>query len=310
MKMRPVAATLMCLCCALAAIQAGAVTNDEWLALARAASNNADQSALAKLQQSAQTGDSAAEDYLGEYYQWAGNYAQADYWFQQSAVQGFANGENDLANNYQNGYGLPQDYGQSAQWYEKAAQQGNADAESNLGAAYYEGEGVQQSDTSAAYWLQKAAGGGSADGEFNLGNLYYDGRGEPKSYEWAAYWWQKARAQGSADAEQSLRGGAQFGPRLIVTNDSGQNITGVYFCAADNTGCVPNNNLLIEGGESSFIPPGVQDTMALTLPAMDYSSEEGLYYVVIETSDASYNYFHPFKNVVLNAYKESTFTYR
>lgn len=230
-------------------------------------------------------------------------------WYQKSAQQGYAVAQNDLGNSYESGNGVVQNPITANSWYYKAALQGNSYAENNLGIAYYNGDGVEQNYKYAIYWLQKAADQGEVDAEYNLGNAYYSGNGEPKKYEWAAYWWQKAAQQGSTEGEFALRNTNQFGPRLVITNSSNQTITGVFLCTWDG-GCT-NNNQLVEGdGESDMIPPGVYDTMAIAMPPLDYSSEAGTYYITIETPGTAVNHFYYFKNVVLNAYKVSTFTFR
>ena len=298
------------LCFCLTAMKATAITGDEAETLVDAASNKGDQAALARLQQAAESGDVAAEYGMGDYYQNQSDGAQACAWYWKAAKQGYGNAENDVGNCYENGTGVAKDPGQAVWWYSQAAQQGNAAAESNLGAAYTNGDGVQEDYPTGVSWLQKSAKQDFPDAENSLGNLYYNGSGVEKSYEWAAYWWKKASDQGSTDAVVSLTGAAQFGPRLFLINHSTENITGLYFCRADGSDCIANNNLLTQGdGEYSYLSPGAQDWIYVSLPPMDYATEQGAYYVVIETSDISHNYFHFYKNVVLNAYQRSTFTY-
>jgi TPR repeat protein len=294
----------------LAAAQAWAMTGEEADALVDAATNKGDQSALARLQQAAQSGDPAAETGMGNYAQNQSDGVQACAWYWKAARQGHPNAQNDVGNCYENGIGVAKDPAQAVWWYSQAAQQGNLPAESNLGAAYTNGDGVARDYAAAFTWLQKAAKQGFPDAENNLGNLYYNGEGVERSYEWAAYWWQKATDQGSTDAVLSLTGSDQFGPRLFLINHSNQTITGLYFCPADGTNCSAINNLLIQGdGESSDLAPGAQDWIYITMSPMNYATQQGAYYVVIETSDISKNYFHFYRNIVLNAYQRSTFTF-
>lgn len=298
----------LCLC--LTAIDARAITPAEADDLVDAASNKGDQAALARLQQAAQSGDPAAESGMGDYDQSQNDGVQACAWYWKAAKQGYGNAENNVGNCYENGIGVARDPAQAVWWYSQAAQQGNSAAESNLGAAYTDGNGVERNYPAAAAWLQKAANQDFPDAEYNLGNLYYNGYGVEKSYEWAAYWWKKATDQGSVDGVLALTGTNQFGPRLLLINHSSQDITGLYFCMADNTPCNPQNNLLTQGdGEWAYLAAGAQAWITVTFSPMNYATQAGGYYVVIETSDQTHNYFHYYRNIVLNAYQRSTFTF-
>ena len=52
-------------------------------------------------------------------------------WFRQSAEQGFAKAQYNLAYMYGNGYGIPQDYVFAHMWFNIAASNGNEDASGN-----------------------------------------------------------------------------------------------------------------------------------------------------------------------------------
>ena len=52
---------------------------------------------------------------------------------------------------------MPQDYAQARQWYEKAAAQGHALAQNNLAELYYAGLGVPQDYVRAYLWVSLAA---------------------------------------------------------------------------------------------------------------------------------------------------------
>lgn len=299
-------------CCAICIpLRAAALSLDEAETLARAAYKG-DQSAMNQLAQAAQATDPAAETGMGEFYEFSQDYAQAVPWYQSAAQAGYAPGEYRLGACYFNGYGLPQDFGQAAQWYAKAAQQGFTQAQNDLGYCYEYGAGVQLSYADAVYWFQKSADTGDSTGEYDLGVMYYNGWGEQKSYLWAAYWEQKAAAQGNSMAESGLRSAMQFDPMLIVVNQSNQPIVGVYLCPADGSECNPSYNLLtIDGtGGDTAIHPGVQDTITAHLTPADYSSDDGHYFLAIETSDGTSNSLQYFKDDVLSAYQQSTFTYR
>jgi hypothetical protein len=58
---------------------------------------------------------------------------------------------------YQKGLGVKKSSAQALYWFQKSAQQGFADAEHRLGLMYYHGDGVTKNLTLARQWLSKAA---------------------------------------------------------------------------------------------------------------------------------------------------------
>jgi TPR repeat protein len=84
------------------------------------------------------------------------------------AELGDAEAQNNLANCYDLGHGVPQDDKQAVKWYTKAAEQGHAGAQRGLANCYRHGRGVLQDYKQAANWFTKAAEQGVAEAQNNL----------------------------------------------------------------------------------------------------------------------------------------------
>ena len=77
---------------------------------------------------------------------------------------------------------------EAVNWYRKAADSGNALAENNLADLYLRGEGVPQDDATAFRLFQQAAAQGQTSARIKLGYMYSAGRGTAKdpvtAYSW------------------------------------------------------------------------------------------------------------------------------
>jgi TPR repeat protein len=118
--------------------------------------------ALQYFQAAARGGDARAQNMLGNMYGSGQgvqrNFAQAAYWYGQSAAQGNRWGEYSLGLIYMQGLGgLPNDQARAARLFQASAEQGLVAAEGELGLAYEFGQGVPRSRQMALYWLDKAA---------------------------------------------------------------------------------------------------------------------------------------------------------
>ncbi len=82
-------------------------------------------------------------------------------WYAQSALAGYAQGQNNLGACFQHGIGCRQSYGRALPWYRRAAAQGLGIASSNLGHLYLHGQGVAPSRSEALAWFQKALAQGN-----------------------------------------------------------------------------------------------------------------------------------------------------
>jgi hypothetical protein len=86
-----------------------------------------------------------------------GDYAAELAILRPNADRGLPWAENNLANLYDAGTGVPKDYEKAVFWYRKAADQRDPGAETNLGIMYHQGHGVPQDDLLAEKWIRKAA---------------------------------------------------------------------------------------------------------------------------------------------------------
>jgi TPR repeat protein len=157
----------------LVPLTAIAMTGQEALQLGKKAFHG-DSAALDKLKESAESGSSNAQCWLGNYYFLVKHdFSKSTFWLQKAADHGNAIAETSLGFSYYRGLGVPQNYAKADYWYLKAADQGYAEAENNLGNSYHNGQGIPQNYAKANYWFQKAADQGNAMAENNLGFSYY-----------------------------------------------------------------------------------------------------------------------------------------
>lgn len=133
----------------------------------------------------------------------AGQNDQAFEDYQQSAEQGNAEGEGQLAIQYFN-RGTDADYAKAYEWGSKSAAQGNLTGEYILGECYAGGHGVPLDDAKAVIWLQKSADQGYFQAEFEIGWRCQEGTGMPKDLAKAKYWYQLSANQGFAHAQLCL----------------------------------------------------------------------------------------------------------
>jgi TPR repeat protein len=122
------------------------------------------------------------------------------------AEAGSAKAQNDLAQIYNFGEGVPRDDEEAVRWYRKAAEQGNANAQNRLGLMYDIGMGVPKNQSEAVKWFRKAAEQGYASAQDSLGQMFEDSgdlRGM-RDYAEAVKWYRKAAEQGYAYAQSHL----------------------------------------------------------------------------------------------------------
>ena len=104
-------------------------------------------------------------------------YNSADYetalakW-QLPAESGDANSQFGLGQMYGNGFGVMMDDEQALKWYGLAAEQGHAQAQCNLAVMYQNGWGVEQSDSEAARLFTSAAEQGVTEAQVAIGRMY------------------------------------------------------------------------------------------------------------------------------------------
>jgi TPR repeat protein len=132
------------------------------------------------------------------------NASEAAKWCLKAAEQGLPLAQQDIAQDYEIGYGVPKDFKEAAKWYRKAAENTNEElrmpglpssseiAQWKLGELYLSGEGVAQDRAEAVKWFRKAAERGYLNAEEDLALAYYNGRGVNQDYSEAAKWFRKA----------------------------------------------------------------------------------------------------------------------
>lgn len=94
------------------------------------------------------------------------------YQYKKAAEAGHPVAQNNFADFYRAGRGLPQDGALARQWFRWAAEQGYAKAQNNLAVLYQTGVGGEKDEKAAQGWYEKAAGQGFALAQSNLGTLY------------------------------------------------------------------------------------------------------------------------------------------
>ncbi|WP_455208630.1 tetratricopeptide repeat protein [Kaarinaea lacus] len=129
---------------------------------------------LSRLEQQAETGDSAAQYTLGiNYLHGQDGYKQdiekARHWLTKAAENNFTQAQIDLGNLYYHGIQIERDYGKSAHWFEQAANSGDAEAQYLLARLFQKGLGVTKDNSLAVMWYRKAANQGHREARKRLG---------------------------------------------------------------------------------------------------------------------------------------------
>ena len=99
------------------------------------------------------------------------------------ADAGNAAAQNRLGEMYEFGYGLKRSPAMALDWYMKAAGQNYVAAQHNIGRCYNFGTGVAQNFAEAEKWYRKAAEQGHTDAMFFLGTLYSNDHGRERAYD-------------------------------------------------------------------------------------------------------------------------------
>ncbi len=89
------------------------------------------------------------------------NYQEAVHWYEQSAEHGDSEAQNTLGYMYYIGNGVGQDFSKGAAFFLQAANNNSAMAQYNVGIMYYTGKGVEDIDYVKSYsWMNLAATNG------------------------------------------------------------------------------------------------------------------------------------------------------
>ena len=90
------------------------------------------------------------------------NYKKAEFWYLQSALEGYPEGQYKLANLYYLGLSGNKDYKESTRWFLKAAENGHTFSQYRLGAIYHYGiTGINTDKKASIFWLTKASNKGN-----------------------------------------------------------------------------------------------------------------------------------------------------
>ncbi len=147
----------------------------------------------------AESGDAAAQFWMGATYQKLGEKVEAEKWYRQAGEHGNTDAQVALGRLYYAGDGVQKDFIEAGKWFREAAEQGNAKAQYLLGMLYYQGEGVAQDYAEALGWFRKSADQGDDEAQCYLGLAYAKGKGVRQNYAEAARWFQS-----SADKNNDL----------------------------------------------------------------------------------------------------------
>lgn len=154
--------------------------------------------------------ESANEGYADAQYQLAnllikGEEVEQDYhnaikYLEKAVSQNHPQAMYDLAFLYQNGYGCSTDYKKAFELYKKSAELGFVDSIHQVAAYYWEGLGVVKDETKAIEWFKKACDKNYIPSLITLGNIYYNQEKDEESYKLLV----KAKNLGSEEAAEFL----------------------------------------------------------------------------------------------------------
>ncbi|MFN5351060.1 MAG: tetratricopeptide repeat protein [Alphaproteobacteria bacterium] len=132
------------------------------------------------------------------------DFKKAQYWYNQSAVNGNLEATYSLGVLYENGQGVETDYGKAFKWYLSAAGKGHPTAQFNVGNLYAKGAGVRKNPLHAFKWYKKAANQDFTEAQVNIANAYVRGVGIKRDFIEAYKWYLIAKNKGNKQAGQSL----------------------------------------------------------------------------------------------------------
>lgn len=181
----------------------------------------------------AEKGNSSAQYELGRRYSrhQPPDYINAIKWITQSAQSGYTKAQLYLGAYYGGGSESHTDYFEAANWYFKAAEKGDADAQFNYGALVAVGKGVKQDLKQAVNWFKMAAIQNHVLAEYYLAMAYIDGNGVPQDEKEAFLWLSKAAKSGFPDAQNKL---AIAYDKAIGTQKDANKANEWYIKAAEN----------------------------------------------------------------------------
>ena len=117
---------------------------------------------------------------------------------------GYGAAQYELAEMYENGWGLKKDLKKASELYLKAAKQGYAAAQFKMSVIYGEGKILPKDDKASMAWLKKSAALGLAAAQFNYAVALADGVLVPTDHKKAFYWYQQSAFQNYVLAQYNL----------------------------------------------------------------------------------------------------------
>lgn len=140
-----------------------------------------------------------AQDYENE-----GNFDNAFFWYNKAAMQGLADGINNVAMYYLEGLVVTPDVDKTINLLESIADKVPV-AKINLACIYLEGKGCPQ-DSEKGMELLRHAVSGEGPAAFTIGKIHLGGMyGAPVDYKIAIEWFEKAYASGIYESVEILR---------------------------------------------------------------------------------------------------------
>jgi len=106
---------------------------------------------------------------------------------------------------------VPRDFAAAVKWFELSAEQGYAIGQNNLAVIYRDGQGVTQDYAVALKLFRLSAAQGYTVAQFSLAAMYANGYGAAQDYQEAYVWYALAAQQGHQGANQAR---LSLGPRL------------------------------------------------------------------------------------------------
>lgn len=124
------------------------------------------------------------------------NPANAYFWYQKSADQGYIRSQRDLGCILWNGIGVAKDHSKALEVLHKAAEQGDAKTQYELGMIYHFGyDIVKVNRVESTKWYFKAAELGYSDAQMIVAELYMNGDGVVKDLEKSYMWYKNQQSR-------------------------------------------------------------------------------------------------------------------
>lgn len=156
-----------------------------------------------ELLKKAAAGDAETMYLLAQDYENEGNFDNAFFWYNKAAMQGLADGINNVAMYYLEGLVVTVD--KAINLLESIADKIPV-AKINLACIYLEGKGCPQDSEKGMELLRQSAASGEGSAAFTIGKIHLGGMyGAPVDYKIAIEWFEKAYASGIYESVEILR---------------------------------------------------------------------------------------------------------